>query len=160
MKNILTNLSTQINTYNLRGFLNNKIRRKAFTLVEILLAVFILEIGLLGVAGFYAKSLNISKTARNETTASNLASGLLDEQLENNYSNLSVGEGTKTRYSSDSNDPFYNWHQKTDIAYIDSNLSASYSEPDTNMKKVTITIYWMENTSERTFQIASIKARH
>lgn len=137
-----------------------KKKNRAFTLVEILLAVFILEIGLLGVAGFYAKSLNISRTARNETTASNLASGLLDEQLANNYSNLVVAEGTKTNYSPDISNPFYSWQKKIDIAYINTNLVASYSEPDTNMKKITVTVYWQENGAERNFQIATIKARH
>lgn len=134
--------------------------KKAFTLVEIMLAVFILEIGLLGVAGFYAKSLNISRTARNETTAANLAAGLLDEQSANNYSNLAVGEGTKTAYSTEINNPFSNFSKKVDIAYINTSLVASYAEPDTNMKKITATVYWQENGAERNFQIATIKAKH
>lgn len=134
--------------------------KKAFTLVEILLAVFILEIGLLGVAGFYAKSLNISRSARNETTAANLAAGLLDEQSANNYSNLAVGEGTKTAYSTEINNPFSNFSKKVDIAYINTSLVASYAEPDTNMKKITATVYWQENGAERNFQMATIKAKH
>ena len=52
--------------------------RRAFTLIEVLLAIFVLEIGLLGIAGFYTYSFKITKIARMETTAANLASRLLD----------------------------------------------------------------------------------
>lgn len=134
--------------------------RRAFTLVEILIAVFVLEIGLLGIASFYTYGFKITKTARNETIASNLATGLLDEQLSNNYDNLTIGAGLKTKYSTDAASPFYNWDQKIDIAYIDTNLVESYAEPDTNMKKVTVTIYWQTSDGEKNFQTASIKARH
>lgn len=71
-----------------------------------------------------------------------------------------VAEGTKTNYSPDISNPFYSWQKKIDIAYINTNLVASYSEPDTNMKKITVTVYWQENGAERNFQIATIKARH
>lgn len=71
-------------------------KQKGFTLIEVLLAIFILEIGLLGIAGFYASSIKIIKTARNETTASNLASGLLDEELAIAYDNLQVSSPEPT----------------------------------------------------------------
>lgn len=133
-------------------------KKKAFTLVEILIAIFVLEIGLLGIASFYAYSFKISKIARNETTAANLASGLLDDELTIVYDNLPVGAGTKVRYSTDQANPFYEWYKKIDIAYIDSNLAESVS--DTNMKKITVTVYWQESGSEKSFQTASIKAKH
>lgn len=136
--------------------------KKAFTLIEILIAVFVLEIGLLGIATFYSYSFQISKIARHDTIASNLASGLIDEQSAIAFDNLIVGEGTKTRYSDDINNPFYNWYKKIDVAFIDMNLVASYTETETNknMKKVTITIYWPEGSNERSFQTATIRAKH
>lgn len=133
-------------------------KRSAFTLVEVLLAIFILEIGLLGIAGFYASSFKITKMARNETIASNLANGLLDEELAINYDNLAVETGQRTKYSTDLNNPFYNWDKQIDIAYIDDNLTVQSSE--TNMKKITVMIFWQESGSDKNFQTASIKARH
>lgn len=140
----------------------SKKRCHGFTLIEIMLAVFILEIGLLGIAGFYGYSLNVTKMARNQTTAANLASGLLDEQLANSFDTIIVGEGAKTAYSTEINNPFSNFSKKIDIAYIDQNLSASYteSEANKNMKKITVTIYWQEQETERSWQIATIKAKH
>lgn len=134
--------------------------KKAFTLVEILLAVFVLEIGLLGIAAFYAYSFRVTKIARNQTIASNLASGLLDEKLAGAYDNLAVGAGSREKYSPLENDPFYSWDKKIDITYIDSNLVDSFSGPDTNMKKILVTVYWQEYNHEKSFQTATIKAKH
>ena len=134
--------------------------KKAFTLVEILLAVFILEIGLLGIASFYTYSFRVTKIARNQTIASNLASGLLDDESAIAYDNLQVLAGSREKYSAIEGDPFYNWDKKIDISYIDSNLVESYSGPDTNMKKILVTIFWQEYGHEKSFQTATIKAKH
>lgn len=134
--------------------------RKAFTLVEVILAIFILEIGLLGIAGFYAYSFQITKIARNETTAANLAQGVLDEQIAKNYDDPTLmptpGGGTKIAYSDDP--AFANFKKQVDIAYIDSNLAVQTT--DTHMKKIVVTIYWQEVGGEESFQTASIKAEH
>ena len=142
-----------------------KITKKAFTLVEILLAVFVLEIGLLGVAGFYAYSINIAQIARNETIGANLAQGLLDEQLAVNFDGLDItpNGGTKTDYSSDPASPFAIFDKQIDIAYIESqNLTASYTatEQNENMKKITVTVFWPYESGEKSFQMATIKAKH
>lgn len=136
----------------------SKPRKHAFTLIETLIAIFILEVGIMGVAGFFTSSFKTTRVARNETQAANLASGLLDSELGNSYDNLAIGAGSKERYSSDANNPFYDWYKKIDVAYIDMNLSQSDS--DTGMKKIIVTVYWLDNGTERSFQTASIKAKH
>ena len=130
--------------------------RRAFTLIEVLLAIFVLEIGLLGIAGFYTYSFKITKIARMETTAANLASGLLDEQLANAYDNIAVGSGERTPYSAD--EPFNTFDKKIDVTYLDVNLTEQASE--THMKKITVTIYWQVDGADKSFQTASIKAQH
>lgn len=136
----------------------NKKINQAFTLIEVLLASFVLEIGLLGIVGFYSYSFQISKIARQETTAANLASGLLDEKLAISYDNLPIGPGSKIRYSADEASPFYDYFQKIDIVYITTNLSESAI--DTNMKKIVVTVFWPHGNGERSFQTATIKTRH
>lgn len=125
-----------------------------FTLLEVLIAVFILELGLLGIAGFYASSFKIIKTARNETIAANLASGVLDEQLAVSYDNIHSIE--RAPYSSSG--LFSNWDKKVDITYVDENLAEQPG--DTGMKKILVTVYWQEVTGEKSFQTATIKAKH
>lgn len=129
--------------------------KKAFTLVEVLLAIFILEIGLLGIAGFYASSFKIIKTARNETIASNLAAGVLEEELAIAYGSLANLD--RDRYSSDPNNAFYNWYRKVEISCINSNLDPITCDSNAHMKKIVVTIYWQE---QQIFQIATIKAEH
>ncbi len=127
-----------------------------FTLIEVLIAVFILELGLLGIAGFYASSFKIIKTARNETIAANLASGILDEQLSISYDNLQNVD--RRKYTDDGNSPFFNWDEKIEITHVDQNL-AEQTE-DTGMKKILVTVYWQETSGEKNFQTATIKAEH
>lgn len=134
--------------------------RKGFTLIELILAIFVLEIGLLGVASFYMYSSGVTKLARQETTASNLAIGLLDEQLSLSYLSLAVGHGTPVPYSNNPASPFVNYQKKVDVAYLDAYLAETYSLPDTHMKKIVITIYWTYNNEEKNYQIASIKTDH
>ncbi|MEK7142685.1 MAG: hypothetical protein AAB785_00575 [Patescibacteria group bacterium] len=136
----------------------NKKINQAFTLIEVLLASFVLEIGLLGIVGFYSYSFQISKIARQETTAANLASGLLDEKLAVSYDNLPIGPGLKTRYSTEEDSPFYDYWQKIDVVYITTELAESTN--DTNMKKIVVTIFWPHDGGERSFQTATIKTRH
>lgn len=133
-------------------------KKKAFTLIEVLLAIFVLEIGLLGIAGFYAQSLQITKRARNQTIASNLAAGILDEELAITYENLPTV--TRQKYSIDEANPFYNWDKQVDVSCIDASLNPlSCDDATAHMKKITVTIYWQEQT-ERSFQIATIKTEH
>ena len=121
------------------------------------MAVFVLEIGLLGIAGFYAYGFKITKTARNQTIASNLASGLLDDKLAIPYDNLEI-KTESSQYSNDPTNPFYSWNYEIKTVFIDDNLSEQTLE--TNMKKIIVTISWQEADSPKNFQTASIKARH
>ena len=134
-------------------------KKKSFTMVELIMAVFILGVGLLGIATFYAYSFKIAKMAQSETTASNLASGILDEQLSNSYDNLAVSSGSKVPYSEVVGNPFTNYQKQIAISCIDANLIDTACT-NAHMKKVVVTVYWTDNTTERSFQIASIKAEH
>lgn len=126
--------------------------------MEILLAVFLLEIGLLAIAGFYSYSMQVTKYARNQTTGSNLAQGILDEVSSTSYENLAIGTTAKERYTTDATSPFYTWEKQVTVAFVDLNLfEQSY---DTNMKKIVVTIYYQEKGAEKNIQTASIKARH
>lgn len=136
----------------------NDPKLRGFTIIEVVIAIFILGVGILGVSTFYSASIRTIRIARDETAASNLAAGLLDESISNTFDNLAVGIGTKVRYSDIPTDPFHKWSKKIDILYIDSTLAETATP--TNMKKVVVTVYWTEGTSEKNFQTASIKARH
>jgi len=135
-----------------------KVLVRGFTIIEVLIAIFILEIGILGVASFFTTGFKITKTAREETIASNLAAGLLDEEVVNSFDNIPVAIGSREKYSIDASSPFYNYEKKIDISYIDANLADSVAA--TEMKKIVVTIYWINSGNEKSFQTATVKARH
>ncbi len=53
-------------------------RQKGFTLVEVLIALVIMTIGMLGIAALYVEGLRSSRTAIFRTTAVNLAADMMD----------------------------------------------------------------------------------
>ena len=58
--------------------LKNMIRQKGFTLLEVLVAVLVLAIGLLGLAGLQATSLRMNQSASTRSQATNLAYDMAD----------------------------------------------------------------------------------
>ena len=58
--------------------MNRHIRQSGFTMVEVLVALVVLAIGLLGIAALYLNSLQSGRTAIYRTQAVNLASDLAD----------------------------------------------------------------------------------
>ncbi len=132
--------------------------QKAFTIIEILVSIFILEVGILAIGSFFTFGYKITKNARTETIASNLGAGLLDETLANSFDNISVETGVRERYSLEQDDPFFNYDKRIDANYIDATLANSTSP--TQMKKITVTIYWNISGQEKTYQIVAVKASH
>jgi len=147
----------KIKIMNLKSF--QKKCKNAFTLLELLLAVFILEIGLLGIAGFYTYSFQITKSARNQTIAANLAQGLLEEQLSKSYDAPDLISVSKTAYSI-TPDPFSNFQKQIDISCVDDSLTTINCDANAHMKKIVVAVYWMQETVEKNFQIATIKTEY
>lgn len=66
-------------------------RESGFTLVEVLIALVIMSIGMLGIAALYLESLRSSRTALLRTQAVTLAADMADRIRANRY--ISVGAG-------------------------------------------------------------------
>lgn len=131
--------------------------KKGFTLTEVIIAIGVFGIGVLGVSGFFATTSQTIKVGRFTSTASNLAQGVIDEELAQSYDALTVETGTKTRFSADSADPFYNYQKQVNISYIDSNLNNSGT--DLGMKKIEVFVYWQDGGTERNVQMATIMTK-
>lgn len=105
---------------------------KAFTLLEILIAITILVVGILGVAGLTIGIIKGNLASREVTTAVTLAQDKLEDIKRLGYNNAAGGtEG----YNSNADFPAYKR-----VTTITANT------PTTNMKKVTVTVSW-ENDS-------------
>lgn len=131
--------------------------KKGFTLVEVVVAIGVLGIGVLGVSGFFAYSSKISRSSSNTSIASNLASGAIDEELAKSYEELAPGTGTKVKVTSVTTSPLYNFSKQVDISLIDSDLAASAT--DLGLKKIDVIISYQEGSSEKTVQMAEVKTQ-
>ena len=129
---------------------------RAFTVVEILVAITVLTIGILGMAGFFGVSAKLTGSAKSQTTASNLAQGVLDTELGKSYDELAVGNGDKDQFSTNQNNPYSKYAFRINISLIDKNLNTS---TDVGLKKIEVFVYWNEGAKEKYVQMSTIKTQ-
>ena len=71
--------------------MDKRIKQSGFTMVEVLVALVVLAIGLLGIAALYLNSLQAGRTAIYRTQAVNLAADLADRIRANRTAQLAYG---------------------------------------------------------------------
>jgi type IV pilus assembly protein PilV len=71
--------------------MNKSIKQRGFTMVEVLVALVVLAIGLLGIAALYLNSLQSGRTAIYRTQAVNLAADLADRIRSNRTAQAAYG---------------------------------------------------------------------
>ena len=113
-----------INIINMHKANNNN----GFTLMEVLVAMLILSVGLLGMAALIAGIINSNKLSNRISTATVLAQDKMEDIKRIGYDN--AGGGAED-YNTISDYPLYK--RLTDVAAGD---------PAAGMKKITVTVYW------------------
>ncbi len=105
---------------------------KGFTLLEILVAVTLLVVGLLGMAGLTAALVRGSDFSSRVTMASTLAQDKMEDLTKLGYGNTAV---TDTTITEDYNTiPNYSYYKRVTSTDVDS--------PAAGMKTVTVTVFW------------------
>jgi type II secretory pathway pseudopilin PulG len=131
---------------------------KAFTIIEIVVAIAILGIGVISIAMFFAKSAQVARSASNLTSASNLAQAVLEEQLAVSYDELIEGTSAQTKISSDPTSPYYIFEKKVTISCVNSTLATvNCALTPAPMKKIEVFIYYQEGTTQKNVQIATLQ---
>ncbi len=105
---------------------------KGFTLIEVLVAMVILSVGLLGTAALITGIINGNKVSNRITTATVLAQDKMEEIKGLDYSSV-VSEPKSSLPS-----PYDQYERQ--VTVID-------PSPSANMKTVTVTVYWESNKS-------------
>lgn len=130
---------------------------KGFSLIEVLVAILILAVGLLAILSIFAVSSKIIRISRNITSATELAQGVIDEEMNKTYDNLSIGTSEKIRFSSDENNPYFNFYKEIKIKYLDTSLNES--DTDAGLKVIIATIYYSEGAVEKNVSLSTIKSK-
>ena len=108
-------------------------KQRGFTLVEIMVAITLLSIGLLGMAGLTVGIMRGNSLSSQVTTATALAQAKMEDIKRIGYSGTSASaEG----YNAISGYPLYRRDTVVDV-----------DTPNVGMKTVTITVFWDSNAS-------------
>ena len=109
------------------------IKEKGFTLLEILVAITVLSIGLLGMAGLTTNIIHGNMLSKKVTTATTLGQDRMEHFRRLGYSALpsTLLPPDTEDYNSIANFPSYRR-----VSLIEPNL------PSDDMKTITVTVYW------------------
>lgn len=126
-------------------------------MVEVIVAISVLAIGVLGVAAFFANSARLTRLASNESIATNLAQGYVDNQMSEDYNAIVIGQTPNVRVSTDQTSPFYNFYTQTTVTYVDSNLVQTGT--DLGLKKIHVAITYQEYGTNKNVTLESIATK-
>lgn len=131
--------------------------KKGFTIIEVVIAIGIFGIAVLGIMGYFALSTQFVSYARQTTIASNLAQEVVEETIAQPYDSLTVGNGTRIAFSTDSTNPYYAYQKQLNISYVNSDLSTSAT--DLGLKKIEVFVYWQATSGEKNVQMATLLSK-
>lgn len=103
-----------------------------FTLIEVLVAMVILSVGLLGTAALITGIINSNKLSNKISTATVLAQDKMEDIKRLEYSGMPASDTTTTEpYHSITN---YSLYKRVTLIDVDN--------PAAGMKTITVTVYW------------------
>ncbi len=114
--------------------------QRGFTLIEIMVAVTLLSVGLLGMAGLTVGIMRSNSLSNQVTTATALAQAKMEDIKRVGYSGVAEGKSTDD-YNDISGYPLYKRVTDVDV-----------ESPDPGMKTVTITVSWDSDASSITVE--------
>ena len=124
-----------------------KRNNQGFTLIETLIAIFVLVVGIIVVLEAFPLGIQITKSGQMMTTATQLAQAKLEEEFSKLYSELSIGTTTED-YGAITD--FEAYKRVTEISCLQpsdlTEVSCDYdltSDPFP-MKKVVVTVSWRQ----------------
>jgi prepilin-type N-terminal cleavage/methylation domain-containing protein len=126
-------------------FLNKKampVGKKGFTLIEVLISIFILTTGIIAVLQAFPLGTKILGSSKRVTIASQLGQAKIEELISQSYVEISFGI-VEAKHVLDS--PFGSYQRETEIICVDpdSNFSEVIDcDPDPGIKKIEVTIFW------------------
>jgi prepilin-type N-terminal cleavage/methylation domain-containing protein len=119
--------------------------KKGFTLIETIIAIFILTIGIFGVLNAFPLAAQIERSGRMATVASQLGQAKIEENLSKLYKDVICPDNICPDiedYGEISG--FSNFKRVTEITCIDGEdfNEVANCDPDPGLKKIKVTVYW------------------
>jgi type IV pilus modification protein PilV len=125
---------------------NKKDKENGFTLIEVLIAVFILSVGLLGMASLTVGIINGNKFSNDLTTATILAQDKMEDIRRLGYSGTSATTTTITE----------NYNSITNYTAFKRVTVTTVGSPAPGMKTITVTAFWQGAVKEHSVELKTI----
>jgi type II secretory pathway pseudopilin PulG len=140
----------------MKKYLNRLSKIKlGFTMVEIVVAIGVLAVGVVGIAYFFSGSTRMTRSASNTSVAANLAQSVIEEETTKTYDDILTVP--KTNFSDVTTDPFYKFSKSVNVRLINKDLGSSST--DLGLKNIEVYIYWNEGNSAKKLFLSTIKAK-
>jgi prepilin-type N-terminal cleavage/methylation domain-containing protein len=124
--------------------LMRKLNNRGYSLIEVFIAMVVLSIVLLGMAGLINITVTINRNSAEKTMAITLAQDKMEATIAKGYLNLSSTNQTITEaYGAMAN--YLSYRRITDI---------KMNKPDTDIKLITVDVYW--NNDNRRVRLQSL----
>jgi type IV pilus assembly protein PilV len=120
--------------------------QKGFTLLEVMIAVFLLAVAIMGTASLTTSVIKGNSSSQTLTTATTLAKDKMEELKATNYTDLPP-PGSPDYAKADGT---------VQTSATGSYYTRSWTAPGTNTKTITVTVTWPMN---RTVTLKTIRAR-
>lgn len=130
---------------------------KGFTVIEIIVAIFILIIGIVAVLQMFPLGIQTERTARMATVAGQLGQAKIEEIISKSYDEISVGVEEED-YGSIPD--FNSYKRKTEVNFFDPDNPSIPPGSDLGIKKIKVTVFWKSppGVSEKSIKIATLIA--
>jgi len=124
-----------------------------FTLIELIVAIFILALGITAVFAVFPLGIQIVKFSKMTTTATYLGGAKIEEIISKPYNEI-YSESKQAL-----GPPFNAYSRETEVTCFDPNDSLSPNCPDdTEIKMVKVTVFWRSSLgiTERTIELQTL----
>ncbi len=139
-------------------------KQKAFTLLEVMVALTLFSIAVLGILRLLPLSQRYIQQSGYATQASFLAQEEIEKIRSTDYASLTVGASPAyeplAAVSTASGDPLAKFSRTTVISYVDPASNYAASATDLGMKKVVVTVSWVEGKRTPQFTLTTYAYNH
>ena len=147
--------------------MKHPIDSKSFTLIELLIAIFILAVGIVGVLQAFPLGTRIASFSKMSTVATQLAQAKIEEEISKSYAEILCNatlppcQTPKTRVSTDPQNPFYHYWRKMRLDYVNPAAGLATTTSDTGIKKIEVVVFFKSplGVSEKEVKITSLISR-
>lgn len=118
----------------------NPIKNKSgFTLIETMVAIFVLTIGILAIIQAFPLGTNIQKSSQMQTVALELSQSKMEEIISKSYKEILINIENEP-YGFDPN--FAALRRETSVNYFDPNNPEIVPDEDLGIKKIEVKVFW------------------